>query len=335
MEQIYEVHKVAQSYSEAYEMSFNSGVDIHMHGPGYYEPMLKAAKEGRIDKKAVDQAVKRILKLKFELGLFENRYVDTTQLDKYILTPAHKEKALEAARKSMVLLKNENQLLPLSKKIKSVLVTGPNAHDHAILGDWVYQQPEENVITVYEGLKDYLPENCNVEYYNCGLIREITDENIKEAVTRAKKHEYAIVVVGTDALRTRWNTKTSGENVGLTSLELQAKQGDLVKALHESGVKVVMVMVNAQPIAPTYAINNVPAIIEAWELGIMGDKAIAQVLFGDYNPSGRLPVSFPRTAGHVQQYYNHKTLFYRSWRICFCRKGAYFSFRIRFIIYNI
>ncbi|MCT4591360.1 MAG: glycoside hydrolase family 3 C-terminal domain-containing protein [Carboxylicivirga sp.] len=303
IEKLNKVHRVVNTDEEASVLSVNSGVDMHMHGPGFFDHILQAVKDGRISEERIDQAVKPMLKAKFELGLFENCYVTEKYVSENILTKEHIGFSLDAARKSIVLLKNDNNLLPLSKETKKLLVTGSNADHQAILGDWSRVQPDENVVTVYEGLNSKVGERAILVPISSHKNIAVTE--IKKAVKQAKKANVAIVVVGENSIRTDGN-KTSGENIDRPILGLPGNQLELVRQIKATGVPVVTVLVNGGVIACENLVELSDAILEVWEPGIQGGTAVAEVLFGDYNPGGRMPMSVPRSVGHLQSFYNYK-----------------------------
>jgi len=308
IERIHTNHKMAASLKEANKLAVEAGINIHMHGPGFYNDILELVNEGTLTEDRIDELVYPILKYKFMLGLFENPFVDVKEANKVLLTKEHQQLALESARKSIVLLENKNDLLPLSKENRRIFVTGPNANNQTILGDWSKPQPNENITTVFEGLQNMAP-NSVIDYYNCGGIFEITDMVIAEAVARAKKAEVAILVVGENSLR-HTKDKTGGENIARSDIQLPGRQEDLVKAIHKAGVPVIVVLVNGRPLGLEWIAENIPAVIESWEPGMHGGQAIAEVVFGDYNPGGKLPMTFSRSVGHITEYYNHRPSMY-------------------------
>ena len=226
-----------------------------------------------------------------------------------IFTAEHQQVALETAQKGIVLLKNKG-LLPLKKTTskKRILVTGPNANNQTILGDWHSAQPEENVITIFEGLKQVGNQNgYEVEFFDSGEnIRKIKDKAIATAAQKAKDFDYAIVVVGDNSMRYRWKDKTAGENMGRAALDLPGKQLALVKAIKATGTTVIIVLVNGRPISEPWLQDQIPAIIEAWEPGSLGGQAVAEIIFGDVNPSGKLTLTVARDVGQLRMIYNHK-----------------------------
>ena len=309
IERINTLHHTAKDMKEASFLSVDAGMDMHMHGPKFTDAIIASVKEGKLSINRVNDACRKILKAKFKLGLFENRFVDLEKKKELLFTEEHKATALESARKGIVLLKN-NGILPLQKTTskKKIFVTGPNANNQSILGDWHAVQPDENVTTIYEGIKT-LGENKGyaVNFFNSGEnIRNIQGAKIKEAAKKASNADYAIVVVGDNSMRYKWKDKTAGENMARASLNLFGKQLDLVKAIRETGTPVIVVLVNGKPISEPWLQDNIPAIVEAWEPGNLGGQAVAEVLFGAVNPSGKLPLTVARSVGQLRMIYNHK-----------------------------
>ena len=309
IERINTLHHTANDMKEASYLSVDAGMDMHMHGPKFTEAIIASVEEGKLSINRVNDACRKILTAKFKLGLFENRFVDLEKKEELIFTEEHKATALESARKGIVLLKN-NGILPLQKTTskKNIFVTGPNANNQSILGDWHAVQPEENVTTIYEGIKALgETKGYSVNYFNSGEnIRKIKDSKIKEATKRAKNADIAIVVVGDNSMRYKWKDKTAGENMARASLDLFGKQLDLIQAIEKTGTPVIIVLVNGKPISEPWLQKNIPAIIESWEPGNLGGQAVAEIVFGDVNPSGKLPLTVARSVGQLRMIYNHK-----------------------------
>ena len=309
IERIETLHHVASSLKEASYLAVNAGMDMHMHGVDFPEAVIELVKEGTLPISRVNEACSKILMAKFKLGLFENRFVDIEKIEDNIFTAEHRFTALETARKGIVLLKNSN-LLPLSKvkNPKKILVTGPNANNQSILGDWHAAQPDENVTTIYEGIKDLgESKGYDVSFFDSGdNIRKISNKNIQNSVEASKDADYIIVVVGDNSMRYKWKDKTAGENMARSELNLAGKQLELVSSLKEINDNVIVVYVNGKPISEPWIQNNIPSILEAWEPGNLGGKAVAEIIFGDINPSGKLPLTVPRSVGQLQMIYNHK-----------------------------
>ena len=308
IERIEKLHRVAENFKEASFLAVDAGMDMHMHGPHFLENIVELVKEGRISIDRVNEASEKILRAKFKLGLFENRYVDLTKVDNLIFTKQHKQTALDAARHSITLLKNKDGILPLKKANKKIFVTGPNANNPTILGDWHFEQPEQNVITIYEGIQQLAPSyGYEVNFFDSGQnLRDIKTNDINRAAQMAGDADYAVVVVGENSLRYKWKQKTAGENMARADLKLPGRQLELVKEIYKTGTPILLVLVNGRPISEPWLQENIPAIVETWEPGSLGGQALAEILFGEVNPSGKLPLTIPRSVGQLQMIYNHK-----------------------------
>ena len=306
VERLKTYHRTAPTFKEAVYQSVDAGMDMHMHGPKFLMPLVRLVKQGRIPESRIDDAVRPILLAKFRLGLFENPFVDLSDAKKLMFNKDHKQTALELARQGIVLLKNSDNILPLSDE-KRIFITGPNANNHSIMGDWVLPQPEENITTIVEGLKEVAKSSTKIDYFDLeGSVRRIHPEQILKAAKKAKSADVAIVVVGSNPLRYDRKGKTSGENVARSSIGLFGNQLELVRAIQASGTPTIVVLINGRPLAEPWIVENVDALIEAWEPGAMGGKALAEIVFGDVNPSGKLPITVPYSVGHMQAIYNHK-----------------------------
>lgn len=306
VDRIYDLHNAAPTLKDAFFESVNAGLDMRMHGPDFLEKVVELVKEGRLTEAQIDRACSKILESKFRLGLFENPYVNLKETAKTLYNKEHLQSALEMAEKSIVLLKNDKGLLPLDfSKMKNVFVTGPNADNHTILGDWTLEQPDDKVVTILDGIKEAAGES-NVTYYNYGDdVRQNSMNKVKEAAAMAKKADIAIVVVGENPLRYQ-KTKTCGENIDRMGLDLLGTQNQLVQKIHETGVPTIVVLVGGRPLSVNWIAKNVPALIQAWEPGSLGGRALANILTGKVNPSAKLPISIPRHSGQIQMIYNHK-----------------------------
>ncbi|WP_216595903.1 glycoside hydrolase family 3 N-terminal domain-containing protein [Flammeovirga sp. OC4] len=312
IERIHTLHGQAESLDDAFRMSVNNGMDMHMHGPKFTESIVEAVKKGIVPEERVNDACAMILEVKFRLGLFENPYVLEEKAEEVVFNQEHQATALEIARKSIVLLKNDG-ILPLPKnKYKKVFITGPNANNETILGDWHWYQPEDRIITVKEGLEAVAKDKgFELDYYNSGeIIGKTTDKAISTAASKASKADIAIVVVGENSLRYDWKNKTCGENTDRAHINLPGRQLELIKAIKKTGTPVVAVLVNGRPIGEEWLEDNMSAVLEAWEPGSFGGQAITEILFGDVNPTAKLPITVPRTVGQVKLYYNHKPSHY-------------------------
>lgn len=334
VENLRRIHDVASNQKEAVERAFNAGLDMHMYYDGDSSTLMRPfledlVRSGKVSKERIDDAVRRILKVKFELGLFENRYVDP---EKDVRTPAeHRALALEGARENIVLLKNDAGLLPIDlKKYKRILVTGPNADNQAILGDWSNPQPDDNVVTILEGMSNEVNGEAEIVYCNSGRIRgnvsqdkvettdpitqarvlkeggEISDFSIAEVVKEAKRCDLAVIAVGGYGLRWDWGLRTYGESADRPSIDFYGRQEELIRAVYETGTPVVVVIVNGKPLNNEWTSQHVSAIVDVWEPGMYGGQALAEILLGKVNPSGKLPITIPKHAGQVPMYYYQK-----------------------------
>jgi beta-glucosidase len=302
-------HHVVATQKEAGALALKSGVDVGIsYEDAYMSSMIENVNEGKINMATVDRAVRRILLQKFRLGLFENPYVDPNRTDSIVHSLKNQELALQAAREGIVLLKNENKLLPLKKDIRSIAVIGPNSdNDLNQLGDYTAGSiPEyQDVVTVLEGIKSKVSSKTKVTYVKgCNVMGNELNE-IAKAKKVAKNADIAIVVVGENE-RYSANGATSGEHRDISSLDLTGLQDDLVREVCESGTPTIVVLINGRPLSTRWIAEHVPAIIEPWYCGEKGGLAIADVIFGDYNPSGRLPITIPRNVGQLPSYYNYK-----------------------------
>jgi beta-glucosidase len=309
IERIHTLHKTAVNIKEASFLSVDAGMDMHMHGPYFLEYIVELVNENRISEERIDESARKILLAKFKLGLFEDPFIDLSEVDENIFTKEHQNTSLEIARKSIVLLQNNQGILPLKKLNKTrILVTGPNANNHSILGDWTKPQPKENVITVFEGIKSIASKKgFKVDFHDSNSdILNITASDISSTVDVAKDYDYVFVVVGDNSLRHLKKKKTAGENMARADINLAGNQLNLVKSLNKLNNELIVIYVNGKPIAEPWIAENVNSIIEAWEPGSLGGQAVGEIVFGDINPSGKLPLTFPRSVGQLQMIYNHK-----------------------------
>lgn len=280
---------------------------MHMHGPLFMESIINAVKTGRLSEKRLDESVRKILTAKFKLGLFENPCFDESKNKEILFNKSHQKTSLELARKSLVLLKN-NGILPIHPdKYKKIFVTGPNAGNHVILGDWAIPQPDENVITVIEGLKQIAPATTFTTLDFDWNLRTMNPEKVKRAGAMARQADLAIVVVGENSMREHWSERTCGENADRSDIYLPGLQQELVEIIQKTGVPTIVVLINGRPLGVEWIAENVDALLEAWEPGSFGGQAISEVLYGQVNPSAKLPVTIPRHVGQIQSVYNQKT----------------------------
>jgi beta-glucosidase len=301
---------IVPDQKEAGALALWAGVDMDItYEPAYMGPLIENVEEGKVPEALVDRAVRRVLDVKFRLGLFDHSpYVDVAQAERVVHSQEHQQLALRAARESIVLLKNENNLLPLKKDLKSIAVIGPNADDGwSQLGDYSPSVVPQKVITVLDGIKQEVSPGTRVEYvHGCDVIGG--KEDFAKAVEAARKASVAVVVVGENPRNAGKGgvPATDGEGYDVATLDLTGAQGDLIKAIQATGTPTVVVLINGRPLSIRWTAAHVPAIVEAWEPGERGGEAVANVLFGDYNPSGRLAITIPRGVGQLPAYYNYK-----------------------------
>ena len=321
IEGIHESHFVALTKENAAIQSVTAGVDVDLGGDAYTN-LCHAVQSGQMDKAVIDTAVCRVLRMKFEMGLFEHPYVDPKIAAKTVRRKEHIELARKIAQSSITLLKNENSILPLSKTINKVAVIGPNADNrYNMLGDYTAPQEDSNVKTVLDGIITKLSPS-RVEYVRGCAIRDTTVNEIEQAIEAARRSEVVIVVVGGSSAR---DFKTSyketgaavaeegsvsdmecGEGFDRASLSLLGRQQELLESLQKTGKPLIVVYIEGRPLEKNWASEYADALLTAYYPGQEGGNAIADVLFGDYNPSGRLPISVPRSVGQIPVYYNQK-----------------------------
>ena len=298
---------VVSSQKEAGALALKSGVDVGISfEKAYMASMIENVQEGKVNISVIDRAVRRILFQKFRLGLFEKPYVDPNDAENIVHTEKHQELALQVAHEGIVLLKNENKLLPLKKDIGSIVIIGPNAdNDLNQIGDYTTRPVSQDIVTVLEGIKKKVSSKTIVTYVKgCNVMGNQLND-IAKAKKAAKKADIAIVVVGENE-RYSSNGPTDGEHRDISNLDLTGIQEDLVRAVYETGTPTIVVLINGRPLSTRWIAEKVPAIIEPWFCGEKGGLAIADVIFGDYNPSGRLPITIPRNVGQLPCYYNYK-----------------------------
>jgi len=316
VEYLYNKHAVASDMKDAVRQSILAGLNVKTNftrPEDFILPLRELVKEGKVPVKTLDDRVRDVLRVKFITGIFDHPYIEDANKTKAIVNSADSQAvALRAARESLVLLKNDRNVLPLSKQIKSVAVIGPNADDQS-LTNYRYGPSAVNSITVRQGIQKLLGISAKVNYAKgCEVVNEhwpetevlpeplTTEEKrqIDEAVEAAKNSDVAIVVLGDSG-------KTVGESASRTSLDLPGRQLELVQAVYAAGKPVVVVLLNGRPMSINWVNKYVPGIIEGWFPGAQGGTAIAEVLFGDYNPGGKLTMTFPKTAGQIP--YNFPT----------------------------
>jgi len=289
-------HGFAGNPLEAGVKGLAAGVDMDMEGRCYTTEL-----ESMINENLVDDAARRILRMKFKLGLFDHPYIDERLQKEIIRHPDHSKVALDLARESIVLLKNDDAILPLNpKKINTIALIGPLADDRdAPLGTWRCQGNQEYVVTIYQGLKNKFQNDITILYAKGCEVNGSKQSGFKKAVSLAKKSDVVVMVMGESA-------DMNGEAASRSDLNLPGVQSELIKALTEAGKPIVLVLINGRPLTLSNVESDVAAIVESWHLGDQHGNAVADVLAGDYNPSGKLTVSFPRTEGQIPIYYNHK-----------------------------
>ncbi|MDQ2938328.1 MAG: beta-glucosidase BglX [Acidobacteriota bacterium] len=292
-------HGSAANEKDAAREALNAGVDMEMVSRLFNQQGPQLLKEGAVSQATIDEAVRRILRIKFRLGLFEHPYNDESRESGSLLTSENRAVARAIAGRSMVLLKNERETLPLNKTIRSIAVIGPLADERrAPLGWWSGDGKTEDTVTPLAGIKAKVSPDTKVSYAKGCDVQGDATEGLAEAVALARDSDVAIVFVGESA-------EMVGEAASKSSLDLTGRQMDLVKAVHATGKPTVVVLLNGRPLTVGWIAENVPAILESWMGGTEAGNAIADILFGDVNPGGKLPVTFPRTVGQVPIYYNH------------------------------
>lgn len=304
-------HGFAKDLEHSAELAVNAGSDMDMESYAYVTYLKGLVETGKVDISVVDDAVRRILRIKFELGLFDDpyRYCDQQREKELIYHPDHLAASLDMAKRSMVLLKNEKQLLPLKKNQQKIAVIGALANDkNSLLGSWRIGADDSSAVSVLEGIKKYTGNykyakgadlvTGPVSFVNELKINETDKSGFKAAVQLAKESAVVIMVLGEHGFQT-------GEGRSRTKLDLPGVQQQLLEEVYKVNKNIILVLMNGRPLAITWADEHIPAILEAWQPGTQGGNAIAQVLFGDYNPGGKLPMTFPRTVGQVPIYYNY------------------------------
>ncbi|WP_117883781.1 beta-glucosidase BglX [Aureibaculum luteum] len=306
-------HGFAKDKKHATELAANAGSDMDMESYAYVEELANLVKEGKVKEEFIDDSVRRILKVKYELGLFDDpyKYCDEAREKDVLGSEKMHNASLDMAKKSIVLLKNEGNLLPLSKKGQKIALIGPLAADKTSpLGSWRLAADDNTAVSVLEGLEKY--DGNNLTYAKGTDLTLEQPEFIKElkintadksefgkAITVAKNADVVIMVLGEHGFQ-------SGEARSRAVLDLPGLQQELLEAIFKVNKNIVLVLNNGRPLTINWADKNIPAIVEAWHLGTQSGNAIAQVLYGDYNPSGKLPMSFPRSVGQIPIYYNYK-----------------------------
>ena len=326
-------HKLTDSRAQAAKIALEASIDVELPSTDYYgESLIEAVENGEVDMALIDKIVARHLTMKFKLGLFENPYVDEGAVTAVFDTPEQRELARDIARKSFVLLKNEDDLLPLSPDLGNIAVIGPQADTiRHLLGDYAYlchietlqeMTADQNVFnmpvpdridmvetfvpmhTILEGLQARVSNNTKIYHAEGCKVTGDDTSGFAEAVAAAQKSDVALVFVGGKSGLT--DSCTCGEARDRVDLDLTGVQEELIKAIHATGTPTIVILINGRPLTINWAHENVPAILEGWLPGEEGAEALAEVLFGDVSPSGKLPISFPRHVGQVPIFHNHK-----------------------------
>jgi beta-glucosidase len=324
IEQMMSRHGVASDLADAARQSLGAGIDIELPDPQAYPKLIELVQSGRVSEAELDRSVARLLKAKFLAGLFEDPYVDADRAEQVSNTPEHQALALDAARRSIVLLKNDGGALPLDrKKLRTIAVVGPNAKGVRLGG---YSSDPGRGVDILQGIRDKAGAGIRVLHAEGVRITEhepswtgdkvvfgdptLNRKRIAEAVATARQADVAVVVIGTNESTSReaWADNHLGD---VADLGLTSQQDDLVDAVRATGKPVVVVLINGRPLAITRIVETVPAIVEGFYLGQEGGTALAEVLFGDVNPGGKLPISFPRHVGQLPVYYDRKPTSFR------------------------
>jgi beta-glucosidase len=322
-------HHIAADFAGAARQALAAGVDFDLSDGSVYRTLLEQVKQGKVPEWQIDRAVSRVLATKFRLGLFENPYVDPEYAARITNGAEHRQLAVKAAEKAIVLLKNDGNLLPLDQaKFKTIAVIGPNAADVHLGG---YSRDPARGVSILDGIRERVgaaakvvySEGCRITEGKQGWSAWYADpvkvpspefqlKSIQAATEVARNADVAIVVVGENESTNReaWSESHLGDR---DSLDLIGYQDQLIKAVVETGKPTVVFLINGRPLSINYAVEHVPAIVEGWYLGQEGGTAAASVLFGDVNPGGKLPISFPRSVGQLPDYYNHKPSLNRSY----------------------
>ncbi|MGC2637831.1 MAG: CIA30 family protein [Acidobacteriaceae bacterium] len=320
IQMLWQTHHVAADNAEAAREAIAAGIDYDLSDGSAYRTLLWQVKQGVVPESQLDRAVSKVLAAKFRLGLFDNPYVDPDVTARIVNSPAHQALAEKAAEEVIVLLKNDKNLLPLDlSKLHSIAVIGPDAADVHVGG---YSRQPGHEVSILQGIRDYVGNKATVNYaegckittapegwrgWSANDVKLAAEDPtaIAAAVAAARKSDVAILVVGENESTNReaWSENHLGDR---DSLDLLGAQNDLVKAVVETGKPIVVILINGRPLSVNYIAQNVPAILEGFYLGEEGGTAAARVLFGDANPGGKLPITFPHSVGDLPDFYNHK-----------------------------
>ena len=309
-------HGYAKDGAHATELAIKAGSDMDMESHLYIKNIKELVESKKLDIKLIDDAVSRILRVKFELGLFDDpyKYLNVEREKEVLYHPDNQKGVLEMAKKSIVLLKNKTNLLPLKKENQTIALIGALANDNnSPLGNWRTNSDNNTAITVLEGMKAYpknkliyrrgadvnLNKDGVVKFHEKVIINENDKSGFSAAKSAAKNADVVVMVLGEDGFQ-------SGEGRSRTSIGIPGVQQELLEEVYKVNKNIVLVLMNGRPLNINWADKNIPSIVEAWQLGTQTGNAVAQVLYGDYNPSGKLPMSFPRSVGQIPIYYNYK-----------------------------
>lgn len=318
LSQLYNFHHVAKTPADAALLGINAGVDLEASRPDVYSHLIELVKAGKIAESKIDSSVVRILTTKFKAGLFEKPLPDTLKLKDRLHTPEHVALSQQIAEESVVLLKNDKNILPLDiNHIKSLAVIGPNANK-VQYGDYSFTRDNRSGVTVLDGIKQLAGNNIKVNYAQGCELSGMDKSGFDEAVKAAKGSDAVVVVLGTTSVvfsGIGWNGKaaadepkdpfTCGEGYDVTDIDPQGVQRELLQAIYKTGKPVILVLVQGRPWSISWEKENIPAILEAWYPGEKGGTAVANILFGKVNPSGRLNLSIPQSTGHIPVFYNY------------------------------
>ncbi|MFA6456050.1 MAG: glycoside hydrolase family 3 N-terminal domain-containing protein [Bacteroidota bacterium] len=297
-------HRIAKDRTEAGIIGLNAGVDVDMVSRIYMNEMIDAVRSKKISETIVNESVRRVLRVKFAYGLFDHPYrnSDPSKGPNVLLSSQHRALARTIAGESIVLLKNENESLPLSKKTKTIALIGPlagNENKRELLGTWAWTDKPDIIVSVVDGIRSKLGPTAKLIYEKGCEIESDSGARIEQAIKAARQADVIVAVLGE-------SQHMSGEAASRTNLDLPGRQRELLKALVKTGKPVILVVMNGRPLTIQWETEHVAAVVEAWHLGVETGNALADVLFGDVNPSGKLPVTFPRNVGQIPHYYNHK-----------------------------
>ena len=309
-------HGYAKDGAHATELAIKAGSDMDMESHLYIKNIKELVESKKLDIKLIDDAVSRILRVKFELGLFDDpyKYLNVEREKEVLYHPDNQKGVLEMAKKSIVLLKNKTNLLPLKKENQTIALIGALANDNnSPLGNWRTNSDNNTAITVLEGMQAYpknkliyrrgadvnLNKDGVVKFHEKVIINENDKSGFSAAKSAAKNADFVVMVLGEDGFQ-------SGEGRSRTSIGIPGVQQELLEEVYKVNKNIVLVLMNGRPLNINWADKNIPSIVEAWQLGTQTGNAVAQVLYGDYNPSGKLPMSFPRSVGQIPIYYNYK-----------------------------